>query len=207
LIFTRRCGKKEVQPEPSGFSRDLNEIQPDATSSRRRGIQYQRRRPMAKKANAVPKGFHSVTPYLAVQDVAQAIDFYKRAFGAEEVMRMDGPHGKVSHGEVKIGDSIVMITDENFSGGLRSPQSVGGSTVSIVLYVKDVDPVFEQALSAGAKEQQPLANMFWGDRYGRLTDPFGHSWSLATHVEDVSPEEMARRAQEAMKAQARAAGS
>lgn len=164
---------------------------------------------MAKKAHAIPKGFHSVTPYLTVQDVAQAIDFYKRAFGAEEVMRMDGPYGKVSHGEIKIGDSIVMIAEEGPSGGLRAPQSLGGSTVSVVLYVKDVDPVFEQALSAGAKEQQPLANMFWGDRYGRLTDPFGHSWSLATHVEDVSPEEMGRRAREAMKTtqQARAASS
>jgi PhnB protein len=164
---------------------------------------------MAKKAHAIPKGFHSVTPYLAVQDVPQAIDFYRRAFGAEEIMRMNGPHGTVSHAEIKIGDSIIMLAEETPNGGLRSPQSLGGSAVSMVLYLKDVDSTFEQALSAGAKEQQPLSNMFWGDRYGRLTDPFGHSWSLATHVEDVSPEEMSRRAQEAMKAtrRAHAAGS
>ncbi|HEX4003310.1 MAG TPA: VOC family protein [Candidatus Acidoferrales bacterium] len=159
---------------------------------------------MAKKSRAIPKGFHSITPYLTVQDVPQAMDFYTRAFGAEEVMRINGPQGKISHGEIKIGDSILMIAEESPNGTLRSPQSLGGTTASVVLYVKDVDSVFEQALSAGAKEQQPLSNMFWGDRYGRLTDPFGHLWSLATHVEDVSPEEMGRRAQEATKAPQRA---
>ncbi|HEX4074417.1 MAG TPA: VOC family protein [Candidatus Acidoferrales bacterium] len=164
---------------------------------------------MAKKSRAIPKGFHSITPYLTVRDVPQAMDFYKRAFGAEEVMRVNSSEGKISHGEIKIGDSIVMIAEESPNGSLRSPQSLGGTTASVVLYVKDVDSVFEQALSAGAKEQQPLANMFWGDRYGRLTDPFGHLWSLATHVEDVSPEEMSRRTQEAMSTpqRARAAGS
>jgi PhnB protein len=164
---------------------------------------------MAKKAHAIPKGFHSATPYLAVKDVEEAIDFYKRAFDAEEAMRIKSPHGTVSHAEIKIGDSIILISEETPNGGLRSPQSLGGSTVSIVLYLKDVDSAFEQALSAGAKEQQALGNMFWGDRYGRVTDPFGHSWSLATHIEDVSPEEMSRRAQEAMKAteRARAASS
>jgi len=151
---------------------------------------------MAKKSRAIPKGFHSITPYLTVQDVPQAMDFYARAFGAEEVMRVNGPEGKISHGEIKIGDSIMMIAGEMPNGRLRSPQSLGGTTASIVLYVKDVDSVFEQALAAGAKEEQPLANMFWGDRYGRVSDPFGHLWLLATHVEDVSPEEMARRAQE-----------
>jgi PhnB protein len=138
---------------------------------------------MAKKVKAVPQGHHSVTPYLSVKDAAHAIEFYKRAFGAQEVMRMDGPQGKVSHAELKIGDSIIMVSEENPSIGVRSPQSLGGSTVSIFLYLDDVDSVFSQALSAGAKQDQALADQFWGDRYGRLTDPFGHSWSLATHIE------------------------
>jgi PhnB protein len=164
---------------------------------------------MAKQVSPIPRGYHTVTPYLSVRNAAQALDFYKRAFGAEEVMRMNNPQGAVSHAEIKIGDSIVMIAEEASSSGLRSPQSVGSSTVSIFLYLNDVDTAFKQAISAGAKEQQPLSNMFWGDRYGRLTDPFGHSWSLATHIEDVAPEEMQKRAQEAMKAtqHARAAGS
>jgi PhnB protein len=164
---------------------------------------------MAKHVGPIPRGYHTVTPYLSVHNAAQALDFYKRAFGAEEVMRMNNPQGAVSHAEIKIGDSIVMIAEEAASTGLRSPQSLGGSTVSIVLYLNDVDTTFKQAISAGAKSQQPLADMFWGDRYGRLIDPFGHSWSLATHIEDVAPEEIQRRAQEATKAtqHARAAGS
>ncbi len=164
---------------------------------------------MAKHVSPIPRGYHTATPYLSVRNAAQALEFYKRAFGAEEVMRMNGPQGTVSHAEIKIGDSIVMIAEESASNGLRSPQSLGGSTVSIFLYLNDVDATFKQAVSAGAKSQQPLADMFWGDRYGRLTDPFGHSWSLATHIEDVAPEEMQRRAQEAMKTtqRAHAAGS
>jgi PhnB protein len=159
---------------------------------------------MAKQVSPIPRGYHTVTPYLSVRNAAQALDFYKRAFGAEEVMRMNDPQGAVSHAEIKIGDSIVMIAEEASSSGLRSPQSIGGSTVSIFLYLNDVDATFKQAISAGAKSQQPLADMFWGDRYGRLTDPFGHSWSLATHIEDVAPEEMQKRVQEAMKTRQRA---
>ncbi len=164
---------------------------------------------MAKHASPIPRGYHTVTPYLSVHNAAQALDFYKRAFGAEEVMRMNNPQGAVSHAEIKIGDSIVMIAEEASSSGLRSPQALGASTVSIFLYLNDVDTTFKHAISAGAKEQEPLSNMFWGDRYGRLTDPFGHSWSLATHIEDVAPEEMQKRAQEAMKTsqRAHAAGS
>jgi PhnB protein len=152
---------------------------------------------MAHKAKPIPEGYHTVTPYLSVRDAAHALDFYKQAFGAKEVMRMNGPEGKVSHAEIKIGDSIVMVSEENSSNELRSPQALNGSTVSIFLYLDDVDPVFKKAISAGAKEVQPLADQFWGDRYGRLRDPFGHSWSLATHIEDVSPTEMGKRAQEA----------
>ncbi|MGH9688960.1 MAG: VOC family protein, partial [Candidatus Acidiferrales bacterium] len=158
-----------------------------------------------KHVNPIPEGFHTATPYLAVQDGAQAIDFYKRAFGAKEVMRMNGPDGKVSHAEIKIGDSIIMLSAASSAGELRTPQSLGASTVSIFLYLDNVDATFKQALSAGAKTIQPLEDMFWGDRYGRLTDPFGHSWSLAQHIEDVAPTEMEKRASEAMAKQARRA--
>jgi PhnB protein len=156
------------------------------------------------KVKPVPEGFHTVTPYLVVDDGARAIEFYQQAFGAKEIMRMPGPDGKVSHAEIKIGDSIIMLGPAQANTGVRSPQSVGGSTVSIFLYLDDVDSTFKKALSAGAKEAQPLADQLWGDRYGRLTDPFGHSWSLATHKEDVSPEEMSKRMQEAAKTQQRA---
>jgi PhnB protein len=147
---------------------------------------------------AIPAGYHTVTPYLTVNNAAAAIDFYKRAFGATELMRMGGPQGKIGHAELKIGDSMFMLADEMPGGGNRSPQSLGGTASGIFLYLEDVDSVFEKAVSAGAKIEMPLADMFWGDRYGKLTDPFGHSWSLATHKEDVPPEDMERRAKEAM---------
>lgn len=146
----------------------------------------------------IPEGYHTVTPYLAVNDGARAIEFYKRAFGAQERNRMDGPQGKIGHAELKIGDSIVMLSDEMPGSGCRSPQSLGGTTVNIFLYVNDVDSVYNQAVRAGAKAEMPVADQFWGDRYGKITDPFGHSWSLATHKEDVAPAEMHKRAQEAM---------
>jgi PhnB protein len=150
---------------------------------------------MPSHVKTIPEGFHSITPYLIVNDAARAIDFYKRAFGATELMKMPGPGGKIAHAEIKIGDSVVMISDE--TPGNQSPQSLGGSCVGIMLYVNDVDVVFERAKSAGAKQDAAPANMFWGDRHGRLTDPFGHKWSLATHIEDVAPEEMAKRMKEA----------
>jgi PhnB protein len=159
---------------------------------------------MTKQVKPIPEGYHSVTPYLAVHDAARALDFYHRALGAKEIMRMNNPQGRVGHAEIKIGDSIIMLAEETPDSGLRSPQSLNGSTVSIFVYLEDVDSVFNKALAAGAKEVQRPTDMFWGDRYGRLTDPFGHSWSLATHIEDVTPEEMGRRAQEAAKAAQRA---
>ena len=152
---------------------------------------------MPTNVQPIPQGFHSITPYLVVNDAARALDFYQRAFGAKEIMRMDGPNGKISHAEVKIGDSVLMLSDEMPGTNTRSPQSLRGSTVSIFLYVENVDKVFHQATSAGAKIDTPLADMFWGDRFGKLTDPFGHSWSLATHKEDVAPNELAKRAKEA----------
>ena len=153
---------------------------------------------MPNQVQPIPQGYHSVTPYLVVNDAAQAIDFYRRAFGAKEMVRMDGPPGKIAHAELKIGDSMIMLSDEMPGGGCRSPKSLGGSTVNIFLYVEKVDNVFNQAASAGAKVDMPPTDMFWGDRYGKLTDPFGHSWSVATHQEDVAPEEMKKRTKQAM---------
>ena len=153
---------------------------------------------MPAKVQPIPQGYHSVTPYITVKDAARAIDFYKRAFGAKEIMRMDGPDGKIPHAELKIGDSMVMLADEMPGNNAKSPQSLGGTTIGIFVYTEDVDHMFKQAVSAGAKVDMPLDDMFWGDRYGKLTDPFGHTWSLATHKEDVAPEEMKRRAKEAM---------
>jgi PhnB protein len=143
----------------------------------------------------IPEGYYSVTPYLIVQDGAGAIEFYKRAFGATEMMRMDGPDGKVGHAEIRIGNSPVMLADEFPDMGARSPRSLGGSPVSLLVYVEDVDAQFSQAIAAGAKELRPVKDQFYGDRSGMLEDPFGHVWSLATHKEEVSLEEMQRRSE------------
>ena len=143
----------------------------------------------------IPEGYHTATPYLVVHDAARAIDFYKRAFDAKEIMRMEGPPGKIGHAELRIGDSAIMLSDEMPQMVTKSPQSLGGTTGGIFLYVTDVDAAYQKAVSAGSKATMPPADMFWGDRFGQLTDPFGHSWSLATHKEDVAPEEMKRRMQ------------
>lgn len=153
---------------------------------------------MPAKVNPVPPGYHTATPYLTLNDCARAIDFYKRAFGAQEIMRMEAPGGKIGHAELRIGDSPIMLSDEMPGGGNRSPQSLGGTTGGVFLYVRDVDALYKQAVDAGAKADMPPADMFWGDRFGKLTDPFGHSWSMATHIEDVAPEEMQRRMQQEM---------
>ena len=153
---------------------------------------------MAGKVNAIPSGYHSLTPYLVVNDASRAIDFYTQAFGAKETVRMGGPGGKIGHAELKIGDSMLMLSDEIPGSGTRSPQSLGGSPVSVFMYVENVDSVFDQAVKAGAKADKPPEDMFWGDRFGHLTDPFGHLWAIATHIEDVAPEEMRKRAQAAM---------
>ncbi|MDP9423857.1 MAG: VOC family protein [Pseudomonadota bacterium] len=140
----------------------------------------------------IPDGYNSVTPYLIVDDAERALEFYKTAFGAEEKFRLPMA-GKIGHAEIKIGDSFVMLADEFPEMGHLGPNSRGGPTSSIVLYVEDVDSSFKKALEAGAKEQRPVENQFWGDRMGTLTDPFGHQWSLATHVEDVPEAEMQTR--------------
>lgn len=147
---------------------------------------------------AIPEGYPQVTPYLIVDGADAAIGFYTKAFGAKERMRMDGPGGTVGHAELEVGDGLIMLADENPDMGARSPKSVGGTPVTISLYVDDVDAVFEAALAAGATELRAVENQFYGDRSGQLEDPFGHHWSVATHVEDVPPEEMERRAAEMM---------
>jgi PhnB protein len=152
-------------------------------------------------AKAIPDGYHTATPYLIVKGAAQAIEFYKKVFGATELFRMATPDGSVGHAEIRIGDSVIMLADENPGMGYRSPRSLGGASVSTMLYVEDVDDRFSRAVAAGAKVQRPLANQFYGDRSGTIEDPFGHVWTIATHVEDVPPEEMSRRAEAYMKEQ------
>ena len=143
----------------------------------------------------IPDGYPQVTPYLCVDGAAAAIEFYGQVFGATERMRMAMPGGKIGHAEIQIGDSLVMLADEHPEGGVLSPKSVGGTPVMISVYVEDVDSVFDRAVSAGAQALRPVEDQFYGDRLGQFEDPFGHRWSVATHVEDVPPEEMSRRAE------------
>jgi PhnB protein len=149
----------------------------------------------------VPEGYHTVTPYLIVKGAAKALEYYQKAFGATEVLRLADPSGKVMHAEIKIGDSIVMLADEFPEMGAKSPQSLGGSPVGLCIYVPDVDARFKQAIAAGAKEERPVKDQFYGDRSGTLRDPFGHQWTIATHKEDLTPEEIGKRAAESMKKQ------
>jgi len=148
----------------------------------------------------IPDGYHTLTPYLTVRDAARAIEFYKQAFGAE--LRgggvMKGPDGKVMHAELKIGDSVIMLADEMPEYGSLSPQSIGGSAMGLHIYLDGVDAAFARAVKAGAEVEMPVTDQFWGDRYGKLKDPFGHKWSIATHVKDLSEDEMKRGMQDAM---------
>jgi PhnB protein len=147
---------------------------------------------MAKPGKAIPDGYHSVTPYLTVRNASEAIDWYKRAFGAEEVMRMPGPDGKsVMHAEIKVGNSILMLGDEWPTGEQKAPKTLGGTSVGMMIYLPDVDAAFQKAVAAGAKVEMPATDMFWGDRYAKVSDPYGHHWALATHKLDMSPEEIA----------------
>lgn len=140
-----------------------------------------------------PDGYHTITPHLVVRGAAKAIDFYAKAFGAEERMRMPGPGGAIMHAELNLGDSVVMLADENPEMHSLSPQAIGGSATTLMVYVKDVDALCARAEKAGCTVDMPPTDMFWGDRYAALRDPFGHRWSLATHKEDLSPEEMQKR--------------
>jgi len=153
---------------------------------------------MAVKTKPIPEGFHAVTPHLVVRGAGEAIEYYKKAFGAVERFRMLGPDGKsIMHAELMIGDSIIFLCDEFPNMETKSPATLHGSPVTIHLYVEDVDAVFNRALSEGGKAAMPLQDMFWGDRFGEIEDPFGHHWSIASHVEDVAPEEIERRGAEA----------
>jgi len=149
---------------------------------------------MTSTVKPIPEGYHTITPYLIVNDGAGAIEFYKKAFGATEIMRMPGPDGKVAHAELKIGDSQIMLADVCPEMAANSPQALGGSPVSFLLYVEDVDAAAEQALAAGAKTLKPVEDRFYGDRSGTFADPFGHQWHISTHKEDVLPEEISKRA-------------
>jgi len=156
---------------------------------------------MPASTKPVPEGFHAVTPSLTVRNAAQAIDFYKKALGAQEISRMAMPDGKIGHAELKIGDSIIFLSDEMPGMGMsKSPQTLGGCTGVLNIYLPDVDTAFDRAVSAGAKTTMPVADMFWGDRYGTFVDPFGFAWGIATHKEDVSPADMETRMKEAFAA-------
>lgn len=146
----------------------------------------------------IPEGFHTLTPHLVVRGAADALEFYKKAFGAEEIHRMPGPDGKLMHAELKIGNSMLMLADEFPEWGSKGPESIGGSPVVLSLYVEDCDTVYNQAVEAGATVRMPLADQFWGDRYGQLTDPFGHIWGVCTNIKELTPEEINEAAKAAM---------
>ena len=150
---------------------------------------------MAGKVKAIPDNYRGATPYICVHDGAAALDFYAKAFGATERMRMAEPSGKIGHAEIQIGEAVIMLSDEFPELGVRSPRSLGGSPAAVLLYFEDVDAVARRAVEAGGKLTRPVENQFYGDRSGKLEDPFGHTWWIATHVEDVSAEEMAKRAE------------
>jgi PhnB protein len=162
---------------------------------------------MSTKVKATPDGYRSVIPYITCKDAARAIEYYKKVFGAEEALRMPGPGGTVMHAELKIGDSKIMLGDE-FPGMSKAPDAsvpINMRSGGIFVYTEDVDALMQRAKDAGSRVDMPLENMFWGDRYGKFTDPFGHSWAVATHVEDVSPEEMQRRTEAMSKKMAQSA--
>jgi len=150
----------------------------------------------------IPEGYSTISPYLAVDDAAEAIEYYKKAFGAEETERMEAPGGKIGHAELKIGDSHVMLSDPFPQASTRPPKELGGTSASIFMYVEDVDAVVQKAVDAGATVTMEVEDQFWGDRFGSITDPFGHNWSIATHIEDLTPEEIEERGKAAMAAMA-----
>jgi PhnB protein len=152
---------------------------------------------MTQKAKLLPEGYPTLLPYLVVRRAAEALAFYKQVFGAVEIMQLDAPDGSIGHAEINIGKAVVMVSEENPAWGSTSPETLGGSPVTLLVYVDDVDAVFAAAIKAGAKEKMPLTNQFWGDRTGQVIDPFGHHWHIATHIEDVDPNDLQRRMVEA----------
>jgi PhnB protein len=156
-----------------------------------------KKKPAKKAVQPIPEGHPAVSPYLIVDDATRALEFYKKAFGAKELMRHAGPDGRIGHAEIRIGDSVIMLADEHPEINARSPKTIGGTPVSLHVYVKDVDATARQAAGAGAKVVRPVQTQFYGDRNGTLEDPFGHQWHISTHIEDVSPAELRRRAAQA----------
>lgn len=161
---------------------------------------------MPTKVRPIPEGYHTITPQLTCRDAARAMDFYRNVFGAKDIMRSAGPDGKIMHAELQIGDSRIMVNDE-FPGVAVAPNPSAPHSSSLFIYTEDVDSLFQRAVREGSRIDMELDNMFWGDRYGKFTDPFGHQWGVATHVEDVAPQEMQRRMEEAMKQMPKATGA
>ena len=189
--------KKKTSKKPARRKAPARKSAARRTSAARGAQQRSARAAAPKGAAGAPAGMHTVTAQLTLRDSAQAIDFYKRAFGAQELMRMPGPDGRgIWHAELRIGDSVIFVSDEMPTGPTAAPSSTHKPTGVIQLYVADCDAVFQQAVQAGARVGMPLADMFWGDRYGNVIDPFGHVWGIGTHVKDVSPEDMTKAAQE-----------
>jgi PhnB protein len=170
-------------------------------AARKRATGKAARKAAPKRVSAIPAGMGTITPHLAVRNGADAIDFYKRAFGAREVSRMPSPDGKIMHAELKIGGATFFLADEHPEMGVRSPQSLGGATASLHVYFPNVDAAFKRAVDAGAQVRMPVADMFWGDRYGKVGDPFGHEWGLATHKEDLTSAQVKKRAEAFFKQQ------
>jgi PhnB protein len=183
-------------PAQFAITHELIERARGVASALLRSRPHPRRRVMAVKP--IPEGYHTVSPYLAVDDAAKAIEYYKKAFGAKERGRMDTPDGGVAHAEIEIGDSVVMLSDPMPPASTKPPKELGGTSASVFLYVEDVDAIVEQAVDAGATVLMEVADQFWGDRFGTIQDPFGHTWSIATHVEDLTPEQIADRGKAAM---------
>jgi PhnB protein len=177
-----------------------------ATKARPQARAKKAGRPAAKKVSPIPAGYHTATPYLTVNDGAGALEFYRRALGAREVMRMATPNGKIGHAEIRIGDSHIMLSDEMPGTSQKAPTSLGGTTGSVMLYLPNVDAAFKRAIDAGCTSIMAPADMFWGDRFGKLQDPYGNQWGMATHREDVPPKQMAERAKAAMAAMAQSPG-
>src|SRR6202521_2682031 len=171
-----------------------------STSTLNLSLRDHQRRKIMNKIHYIPKGYNTITPYLVIKGAAKAIEYYKNVFGATVVVRMDGPDGKVGHAELQIGDSRIMLADENLKMGHRSAEAIGASPVSLYVYLPDVDKVVEKAVAEGAKIQRPVEDQFYGDRSGFIQDPFEHFWGIATHVEHVSPKEMNERAKKALQA-------
>lgn len=191
-------------PKPKKSSKKLKKKTGKAKKVLKRSANKKTAKPKKKKVSktkkkvvsAVPKGYNTVTPYLIVNNANDAIEFYKKIFNAKEVLRMKQPEGQIRHAELKIGDAKIMLADEHLSMGIRSPLSVGGTAVTILVYVKDVDSTIDRAMASGGRIIRPIENMFYGDRVGTIEDPFGHRWHVSTHIEDVTPAQMKKRAAE-----------